>query len=95
MVMAGAVSDQLRFVVPVPSVASRLVVVFVQVPADVRNCLLLRSWIRTCTRPTLPVATRAEPVTVNGVFVARTRPSIGVSIVVSGGAGGFATVLKS
>ena len=100
MVMVAGI-DQVR-VVPVPgaSVAFRLLVVPLNVvvkavPLSCRYWPLSRSWICTWTRPTVPVATRAVPVIVNGVLFSTTRPSIGVVIVVSGRAAGNATVLKS
>src|SRR5215207_1721596 len=86
--------DHVR-VVPVPGarVALRkllvpLKVVLKAVPLSVRYWLLSRSWIWTCTRPTVPLATRAVPVIWNGVLLATTRPSIGVVIVVSGAGAG-------
>ena len=79
---------QVRVVVPASRVALTDVTVFVQVFAEVRYCPLSRSWICTWTRPTLPVATRAEPVIENGVLLVTTRPSMGVVIVVSGSAAG-------
>ena len=58
------------------------------VPLSWSDWLLSRSWICTCTRPTVPVVTRAVPVIVNGVLFATTRPSIGAVIVVSGSGAG-------
>jgi hypothetical protein len=77
-------------VAPVPAsrVALTVVAVLVQVLAEVRNWLLSRSWIDTWTRPTVPEATVADPVTANGALLATTRPSTGVRIVVSGLAAG-------
>jgi hypothetical protein len=88
-------------VVPVPgaSVAFRVLLVPLKVvvnavPLSWRYCPLSRSWMDTCTRPTVPVATRAVPVMSNDALVATTLPSIGVVIVVSGFAAA-GTVLKS
>ena len=92
--------DQVR-VVPVPGarVAFRVLlapkVVVKAVPLSWRDWLLSRSWICTCTRPTVPVATRAVPVISNGALFSTTRPSIGVVIVVSGAGAGNGTELKS
>src|SRR5688500_7054076 len=75
-------------VAPVPpSVALRLLaapkVVVKAVPLSWRYWPLSRSWTWTCTRPTVPEATRAVPVMSNGVLLTTTLPSIGVAIVVS------------
>ena len=92
-------TDQVR-VVPLPasvasSVFATLPNVVKAVPSSCRNSPLSRSLIWTCTRPTVPEATRADPVMSNGTLLATTRPSIGVAIEVSGAGAGNGTVSKS
>ena len=99
LVVMVAGIDQVR-VVPVPdSVAFRVLAVAPNVvnavPLSWRYWPLSRSWTCTWTRPTVPLATRAVPVMLNGVLFATTRPSMGVVIVVSGRVGGKVSVLKS